>query len=120
MTTIRIISGNYGLHVSGRVVRKGKESEPFEVDDREAERLVSLGVAEIVSVKEEPEEEAVTPEEEAEIPEEEPDEDMASKSMKELREIAKEKGVKMKVGMSKDELVEALSDAPDLTAEALI
>ena len=113
MTTIRIISGNYGLHVSGRVVRKSKESEPFEVEDREAERLVSLGVAEIVSVKEEPEEEA-------EIPEEEPDEDMASKSMKELREIAKEKGVKMKVGMSKDELVEALSDAPDLTAEALI
>lgn len=113
MTTIRIISGSYGLHVSGRVVRKSKESEPFEVEDREAERLVSLGVAEIVSVKEESEEET-------DILEEEPDEDMASKSMKELREIAKEKGVKMKVGMSKDELVEALSDAPDLTTEALI
>lgn len=116
MTTIRIISGNYGLHVSGRVVRKNKESEPFEVEEREAERLVSLGVAEIVGVTEEPAE----PEEEPEIPEEEADEDMASKSMKELREIAKEKGVKMKVGMSKEELVEALSDAPDLTAEALI
>lgn len=120
MTTVRVISGIYGLHIGGRLCPKNKESEPFEVEDREAERLVSLGVAEIVSVKEEPEEETVTPEEEAEIPEEEPDEDMASKSMKELREIAKEKGVKMKVGMSKDELVEALSDAPDLTAEALI
>lgn len=117
MTTIRIISGNYGLHVSGRVVRKSKESEPFEVEDREAERLVSLGVAEIVKAAGEAP--ALT-EEEPETTEEEPDEDMASMSMKELREIAKKKGVKMKVGMTKDELVDALSDAPDLTAEGLI
>ena len=117
MTTVKVISGIYGLHISGRLTPKTKEDEPFEVDDREAERLVSLGVAEIVKAADEAP--ALT-EEDPETPEEEPDEDIGSKSMKELREIAKEKGVKMKAGMTKEELVDALSDAPDLTAEGLI
>ncbi|MBR6873029.1 MAG: hypothetical protein IKN17_05945 [Ruminococcus sp.] len=114
MTTVRVISGIYGLHIGGRLCPKNKESEPFEVDDREAERLVSLGVAEIVST----EEDAVN------VPVEEPEDteldDLSSKSVKELREIAKERGITFKVGTTKEEMVDTLSDMPDLTAESPI
>lgn len=47
---IKIICGTYGHRPNpneSRVVRKDKSSEPFEVADDEARRLVSLGVAEI-------------------------------------------------------------------------
>lgn len=47
---IRIICGTYGYRPNkneSRVVSKNNTSEPFEVDDDEARRLVELGIAEI-------------------------------------------------------------------------
>ena len=49
MKKVKIISGVYGHHVNGRVkpVRSGEP--PIELDDKEADRLVSIKVAEFVS-----------------------------------------------------------------------
>ena len=54
MTTIRIIAGTYGFKPKGssRIIGKDSQSEPFEVENAEAERLIRLGVAEIVSLRE--------------------------------------------------------------------
>ncbi len=49
MLTVKIISGTYGCKIKGRIVPKDLTSEPFELEDAEAERLVSLGVAEIIT-----------------------------------------------------------------------
>lgn len=65
---IRIIRGIYGFREKGNVVEKTSSSAPFEVDDDEGNRLISLNVAEEVNnsaamgdvmqdQKEEPEEE---------------------------------------------------------------
>lgn len=49
MKTVRIIYGTYGYHVNGRVKPIRPGNEPIEVQDKEAERLVSLSVAEYVN-----------------------------------------------------------------------
>lgn len=49
MCRVRIISGAYGHKVGNRLIIETKQSEPFELDKTEAQRLVSLGVAEIVA-----------------------------------------------------------------------
>lgn len=49
MLTVKIISGTYGCKIKGRIVPKDLTSEPFELENAEAERLVSLGVAEIIT-----------------------------------------------------------------------
>lgn len=49
MLTVKIISGTYGCKIKGRIVPKDHTSEPFSLDDTEAKRLVSLGVAEIIT-----------------------------------------------------------------------
>ena len=49
MRTVKIISGAYGLNTGDRVITKDRMSEPFSLDDAEAERLVSLGIAEIIT-----------------------------------------------------------------------
>lgn len=49
MLTVKIISGTYGCKIKGRIVPKDHTSEPFPLDDDEAKRLVSLGVAEIIT-----------------------------------------------------------------------
>lgn len=50
MRSVRIISGAYGQHVGNRIVVRDIRSEPFEVDDAEADRIVSLGIAVFVEV----------------------------------------------------------------------
>lgn len=49
MKTVKIIYGTYGYHSNGRVKPIRPGSEPIEVQDDEADRLVSLGVAEYVN-----------------------------------------------------------------------
>ena len=49
MLTVKIKSGAYGLNTGDRVITKDRMSEPFELEDAEAKRLVSLGVAEIIT-----------------------------------------------------------------------
>lgn len=47
---ICITRGIYGFRKNGNVIEKTKNDPPFEVDDEEGERLVSLRVAECVDV----------------------------------------------------------------------
>ncbi len=49
MLTVKIISGTYGCKIKGRIVPKDHTSEPFELEDVEAKRIVSLGIAEIIT-----------------------------------------------------------------------
>ena len=49
MVKIRIISGGYGYKENGINKLKDRNSEPFFVEEAEAKRLTSLGVAEIVN-----------------------------------------------------------------------
>lgn len=48
MPKIKITNGTFGLSSKERLIAKTSVDEPFEVDKATAERLVSLGVAEIV------------------------------------------------------------------------
>ena len=48
MVKIRIISGGYGYKENGINKLKDRNSDPFFVDEAEAENLTTLGVAEIV------------------------------------------------------------------------
>lgn len=49
MVKIRIISGGYGYKTNGINKLKDRNSEPFFVEEAEANRLISLGVAQIVN-----------------------------------------------------------------------
>ena len=49
MLKVKIISGTYGYKVGKRLLPKDRTSEPFELEETEAKRLVSLGVAEIIT-----------------------------------------------------------------------
>lgn len=60
---IRIIRGMYGNRENGRIVEKNPESPPFEVAEKEGQRLIDLGIATAV---EERKEEAIEDPEEAE------------------------------------------------------
>jgi len=46
---VKIISGTYGHKVGKYIEPKDRTSEPFELEETEAKRLVSLGVAEIIT-----------------------------------------------------------------------
>ena len=48
MIKIKIVSGTYGYNNGFSVEPKNKDSDPFEIPDAEAKRLVSLGFAEFV------------------------------------------------------------------------
>lgn len=47
---IKILRGNYGLPSGKSVKAKTPKDKPFDVDQKEAERLVRLGIAQIVGV----------------------------------------------------------------------
>ena len=47
---IHITRGIYGFVKNGNVVEKTKDDPPFEVDDEEGRRLISLNVAESVNI----------------------------------------------------------------------
>lgn len=108
---VKIINGVYGHYTEGKVVRKDKKSEPFDLEEDKAARLVSQGVAECVN--EAPATaEAVDPEE---VP------DLEDMTVSQLRAIGKQMGITFKVGTTKAEMVEALSAEavePEEIAEA--
>ncbi|MDE7193796.1 MAG: hypothetical protein K2O14_07470 [Oscillospiraceae bacterium] len=133
MKTIRIISGAYGLDNDGFIKAKTKNDPPFAVDCKEADRLVALGIAEIVEkaadapvkagVDHKPDSFSVDDTSGAEseqggdsgdntedelgdavdIPEYNLD-----MNVNELRAIAKDVGISFKVGTTKEEMVEEL------------
>lgn len=49
MLKVKIIYGTYGYKTNGHIVPKDSNDEPFLLDNAEAERLVSLGVAKIIA-----------------------------------------------------------------------
>ncbi len=150
MAFVRIISGSYGLKTGGIVRARTRRDPPFELNDREAERLISLGVAEItgstlktpVSTEKAgnnvisptaPEIPPVAPvsavvEDVEDIPEDDEGEIPEygdSTPVNELKNIAKEYGVPLKSGASKDQIIKALDDyfsesAPDLPSGEVI
>ncbi len=137
---IKIKSGIYGHIINGRVRAKTAQDEPFEVEEAEALRLVSLGIA--CCVNDTP---VATPAEgkinegagrnkpeSGDVPETtdsgESDEGEkgtydSNSSVQHLWEIAKANGIPLKVGMTKDEMLDVLDaffaedDTPDLSAE---
>ena len=84
---------------------------PFTLSDKEEAYLVGRGVAEYVATPAVPAPEP-EPEETAHVPATEDDNTPhAGMSLKELREIGKERGVSFKVGMTKPEMVAAIMAA---------
>ncbi len=49
MTKIKIVKGVYGHKTGGSTIPKDKNSEPFEVSEETAQRLIKLGVAKVAS-----------------------------------------------------------------------
>ena len=140
---IKIISGIYGHNVNGSVKPKRASDEPFEVEDTEAARLISLGVAKAVDpvdveavqssdntsgeaddVEEQEADEEETDEESSESADEESRPNYSEETdIQELREIAKAYGVSFSPNIGKtkliqklDEFFEADSDSLDLAA----
>ena len=124
MKKIRIISGCYGHREGVLNVPKTEKDPPFEVDDIEAARLVSLGVAEYANKAFEPV--AFVPP--SVDPDVNPDDnngiDVKDESgtrlystdmnLKELRQAAKELGVDLKFGITKEEIVRLLNEATEI------
>ena len=98
---IKIISGVYGHYIDGRVIPKAKDSDPFELSVEEEKRLVDAGVAVYVDSGR-----TALPDGVIGIPE-------YSTDMKvdELRAIAKNMGLTLKIGSSKAEMVAAIDEA---------
>ena len=116
MANIKIICGGCGIKFTenGRVrhALKTPESGPFECDDAQADRLVSLRVAEYVGLQRK----EVSPEQSADV--EEPEQPKASghldteelekMSYNELKALAAERGVVPK-GAKKTDYIEAIA-----------
>jgi len=135
---IKITSGIYGLNENGRIKPKTSCDEPFEVDDIEAERLLSLGVAKKVdpAIENPADSKELLPEaghisddvgaddENAELEISEEDEDTypsySDKSdIQELKDIAKTYGISFSPNIGKEKLLKKLDDffkEPDLSA----
>lgn len=138
MKLIKIINGTYGFRPQPYVVEaKTAADAPFEVDDKEAARLVGLGVAVIAfgedseslqdamnGVVDQLEDQPTPPDEEPEDPDAEPDaeadpeptqkfdpEELAKLTNPELAEIAQELGVEVKHRPKKSELIDLIMQA---------
>lgn len=121
MKKIVITGGRYGyISPSGVYSVKTTESAPFEVDDKEAARLVKLGVAKILGERENRvENEGKTPDK-GSTPIDEGNANSGenegvpvyalNSSVNELRAIAKGVGITFKVGTKKEDMVAALDD----------
>lgn len=137
MRTVQIIQGTYAYRVNGMLEPKDRFSAPFPVGDAEAERIVSLGIAKYAdkgvatgsgSVAQEISGGNPTEKEDAqelEYEAQDKPEYSIENTVADLRKIAKENGISLKVGMTKEEMVAALDahfeeDAPVLEASSLI
>lgn len=109
---VKIINGVYGHYTEGKVVRKDKKSEPFDLEPDKAARLVSQGVAEYVDEVQV----AAVAAEEVDIP------DLEDMTVSQLRSIGKQMGITFKVGTTKAEMVEMLAAEavdPEEVSEAM-
>ena len=124
MKKIRIISGCYGHREGVLNVPKTEKDPPFEVDDIEAARLVSLGVAEYANKAFEPVafvppsvDPDVNPDDNGEIDARNADGTHLYSSdmpIKELRDAAKKLGVTIPFGSSKEDIAKLLNEASEI------
>lgn len=121
MKKIRIIGGRYGyISPNGAFSVKTENSAPFEVDDKEADRLIKRGVAEVVGERGKRSEIGgetgptglnPTDEENAAVGENEGFfEYNENTSVRELREIGKKCGLSFPVGVTKANMIAALDE----------
>lgn len=111
MKKIRITSGTYGYNDGKHIIPKDRRSGVFALEDKEAERLIALGVAEYAETshgfKEMPEE--------PNIPKETPNDaddlnyDLNS-SVADLRRIGKKVGLTFAVGTTKADMIASLNE----------
>ncbi|MCM1388080.1 MAG: hypothetical protein NC231_12190 [Bacillus sp. (in: Bacteria)] len=102
---VKIIRGTYGHRPDKnepRIVKKDKDSPAFELDDKEALRLIALGVAETSASGKMPETEDIESEQMTE-------KYIMSLEFNDLRKLAKEKGLDSKG--TKEELTNRLKAA---------
>ena len=125
---IKIISGSYGYHGKFGVKLKDSSSAPFEVSDKEGERLIHAGVAEAVGndvatavPKDEPKPTCVDMGKEENAETGENDDILDTLSLNELIRVAKENGITFKKRPSKADAIKALravrDQFPGMTAE---
>lgn len=132
MALIRIIAGTYGFRENGMIHPKDRNSGAFEVDNKEAERLIALKVAEIAAEQPCISSKGVTPTtgenadsepvcadtEEDDYVEYEYDE---TTPVNKLREIGKQLGLSFPIGTTKADMIAGLDKAleeegPDIGA----
>lgn len=101
---IKIISGIYGHNKNGCIIPTNSQSEPFEVDDTEAARLISLGVAKEYKVKS-PNLTTTNECDKNENPKYSTETDI-----QELRNIAKGYGISFSPNIGKEKLLERLDE----------
>ena len=104
---IKMIAGVYGLPVTEkdgqkRIVGMGPNSGPFSIDPKREAELVAQKVAVYVDA----------PAPQVDNKDEAEAKSLSELSVKELREMAKERGLTFRVGMTKAAMIEALSEEP--------
>ncbi len=116
MAFVKIVRGTYG-HWNGKaVVAKNSDSEPFELDEKKAQRIVDLGVAQYVQKEKALKAEGQPAEVESKIME--PDiSELEKMTVMELKKIAGEYGIPYEKTSKKAELIQAIQSAA-IPAEA--
>lgn len=117
MKYVKITHGYYGAKEGNIIKVKGKNDKPFPLQDEEADRIVSLGIAEYVNIQTDSVDDISDAADILEYDD--------NTSMPALKAIAKREGIKVSIGMTKAELKTLLDehfadeadDMPDLTAE---
>ena len=114
---IHIISGIYGHHREGGYISpKTRLDPPFEVDDAEAERLVSLGVAEYAGTQVAthlPEPEEIEPEDDTVADENAAENVFDTMTKAELVAYAKDAGIEIPKRASKADIIDAIMGSGD-------
>jgi len=113
MALVKIVRGTYGHWDGKAVVAKNAASDPFELDETKAKRIVDLGVAQYVQ---EAEKEFQSAEVESECIEPEVSE-LEKLTVMELKKIAGEYGIPHEKTSKKAELIQAIQNAT-MPAEA--
>ena len=116
MKKIKIISGTYGHRCGKRIEPKDRNSEPFELADDEAHRLVVLGVAKIVDTGVEPPENGKYTPPPTESPSDEAD--LHKMTNAALKEKAEGMGIDTAKLKTKKDLISAITEVEaDISAD---
>lgn len=133
MKKVKIISGTYGYNDGKHIIPKDRRSGAFALEDKEADRLIALSVAECVEDSEPSQNFKGTKEKPEGTPIKSPaDADdlsyNANSSVQDLRRIGKAVGLIFGVGVTKANMIAALDEffgkepegdepAPDISVE---